>query len=494
MGRQATSDSALIVLWMALYFPDLPLEVFLSGESSVSQSLVITVNNGGRETVSRCNALASEAGIHAGMLLGAALVLDDSIRVIARDPQREQQALSELANWAWQYSSRIVLDLRALLLEVEHSQRLFGDLRTLLEQISQGFPRLGYRVNWALCPTLMGAELLARTSPGTSCLTIEILQERLSDIPLASLTRDKKVRSLIRDIGLSSIGDCLQLPWPELARRSGPELILLLDRLLGRVPDPRPFWQPPEHFEQRLELLAEISHQSALIFPARRLLISLCGFLRGRAGATQHLDWRLRYREERPDLTFRQGLLTPSRDPEYLLVLFRERIERLELAAPVIEMTLRVTGWSAFDESSIELIEGGQGGSGNTDGYFLERLRARLGEKAVTGLEVFPDHRPERSWRYRNPDKPPRLESAGAGASKPLWLLAEPRPLKSWQGQPVLGGPLILSPLSERVEAGWWDGFDISRDYYLAKRRSGERLWIFQDRRSGAWFLQGLFD
>jgi protein ImuB len=77
--------------------------------------------------------------------------------------------------------------------------------------------------------------------------------------------------------------------------------------------------------------------------------------------------------------------------------------------------------------------------------------------------------------------------------SQPPWLLASPRPLRDRDGVPQYGGALRLETLPERIEAGWWDGFDITRDYFVAHSPAGERLWVFHDRRGGGWYLHGLF-
>jgi protein ImuB len=61
------------------------------------------------------------------------------------------------------------------------------------------------------------------------------------------------------------------------------------------------------------------------------------------------------------------------------------------------------------------------------------------------------------------------------------------------RGRPDWGGPLTLSPGPERIEQGWWDGMDISRDYYPACNPAGSRLWLFQDRRDRQWYLHGVF-
>jgi len=45
---------------------------------------------------------------------------------------------------------------------------------------------------------------------------------------------------------------------------------------------------------------------------------------------------------------------------------------------------------------------------------------------------------------------------------------------------------------AERIEGGWWDGGDVSRDYYHAELHGG-RFWVYQDRNSQSWFLQGIW-
>ena len=69
------------------------------------------------------------------------------------------------------------------------------------------------------------------------------------------------------------------------------------------------------------------------------------------------------------------------------------------------------------------------------------------------------------------------------GMARPTWLLDPPRPLSR--------APSGLGP-AERVESGWWDGNDVSRDYYVAEA-AGMRLWVYRDRAKDAWFLQGLW-
>lgn len=536
------------MLWLALYFPQLPLEVFVRARQQAG-ALAVVEQLGGREQISRCNAAAQAYGIQPGIALPAALALCAGLAVQRRDRGRERQALDDLAAWVYQFSARISFEPSLLLLEVGASLRLFAGLPALLQRMQHELEQIGYGARHAVATTALAAGLLARNRPGSVVTTQAGLREAVAELPLDRLTRDRNARALIRHVGLTSIGEVLQLPRAELARRTGPQLCLLLDRLLGDAPDPRAEWSPPQRFAQTIELLGEIGQTTALVFPARRLMVSLCGFLRGVGGGAQRLQWRLAHRDR--DMTrFGQGLLDPSRDPDHMLEVFRERIERLELPEPVTAIGLQVDDWLAFEERSLDLLDdaGGQHGSQRSEQgqALLERLSNRLGAHSVRGLRCLADHRPERAWQWCRPGEgadhmalspvnpspgrksgevcgeccgqtagpiaggqhpvaePPAPSpsalplstgqpSTGAGLSQPPWLLAQPRPLRDCNGQPEYGGVLRLQDLPERVEAGWWDGFDVTRDYFIAHSPAGERLWVFRDRRGGGWYLHGLF-
>jgi len=108
----------------------------------------------------------------------------------------------------------------------------------------------------------------------------------------------------------------------------------------------------------------------------------------------------------------------------------------------------------------------------------------------VKGIMLLADPLPERAWREVSPG-----EGAGAGGEcGALWLLSEPLPLELRGGGPWHGGRLEIGPEPQRIESGWWHGPDQARDYYVARTPSGERLWVYRERRSpGRWLLHGIF-
>jgi protein ImuB len=104
---------------------------------------------------------------------------------------------------------------------------------------------------------------------------------------------------------------------------------------------------------------------------------------------------------------------------------------------------------------------------------------------------MFPDHRPERAFRRTLPGR------AGDGRCelhRPLWLLPRPSPLRADGASPQIDTPITLLDGPERVETGWWDDFDVKRDYFVARDGSGTKVWLFRERTGRRdWFLHGIF-
>ena len=127
---------------------------------------------------------------------------------------------------------------------------------------------------------------------------------------------------------------------------------------------------------------------------------------------------------------------------------------------------------------------------------FIDRLRARVGEHSVHGLNLVAEHRPEYAWEATEPcSQAVAMNVPGAliGRLRPLWLLGNPKRLKSHADRPVYGGELVFLNDAERIESGWWDGHDIRRDYYTMADRSGRRFWVYRDCHNHDWFLHGFF-
>ena len=410
-----------------------------------------------------------------------------------RHTQLEQAALRQLALWAHQWSSQVACqhpldpadNPRAearLWIEIGASLELFGGRIQLQQLIGAALSALGYSGTLASAPTPQGAALLARAALPAAADTLAELQRVLAPLALNFLALPAAHLSALHTAGLRRIGELLALPPAAVGRRFGSDTLHYLKRLCDSAPDPLLMITPPARFESTHELAGVISDATALLFPLRRLLGELQGFLRARDQAVQQCTLKLMHHRGAPTL-ISVGLSQPGRDATQLLALLRERLDQCALRSPVLALGLvahellapHVLQTDAFSQSAEQAAQ--------FHGV-LDRLAARLGDTAVQSLRPQADHRPERAWH-----SVPATESLGTAlplntAARPCWLLPKPRSI-------AIPAELLAGP--ERIESGWWDGADVARDYYLACDSSGARLWVFQDLRSGAWFMQGLW-
>ncbi|RKR42481.1 DNA polymerase Y family protein [Paraburkholderia sp. BL17N1] len=84
-------------------------------------------------------------------------------------------------------------------------------------------------------------------------------------------------------------------------------------------------------------------------------------------------------------------------------------------------------------------------------------------------------------------------DSALPSQPRPLWMLDKPLRLMMRDQRPIYRRPLKMLTRTERIEAGWWDGNRVERDYYVAADDRGHMFWVYRERLSGEWYLQGLF-
>jgi protein ImuB len=480
-------------LWLAVYLPHFPLEAFSSGVE-FPRPVVVVSDQRSRARVVTASETARARGVQAGMAVSSAMSLIPSLQVLKRDEIVEAAALDGLAAWAGQFTSFVsVMARQGLLLEVKGSVRLFGSLDALLEQVRQGLEALGYTARMAIAPSPLGAWWLAQLKTEQRMVTERAaLAKHLDPVPLQLMALPKALEAMARGMGLKCFGDCCRLPREGLARRLGSELVRLLDRALGRHPDPRIPYVPPSVFERCLSLPALVWEVESLVFAVRRLLLELVGFLQARNAGVLSLDIRLVHGNAKHTCVALE-LSVATRDFQHLLDLLRMRLEGVKLSAAV--EAVRCTARCTLPLAALPL-DSALFGSADTskEGRYLlvERLRARLGAGAVQGLRPVAEYRPERAWIYTALEK--AQPSFISSRPRPLWLLEQPAMLKPVNDRLHLGGALELTTGPERLESGWWDGEDVVRDYFVAKNPHGTRFWIFRERNQPRrWFLHGLF-
>jgi protein ImuB len=477
------------MLWLALHLSRLSLDTFARGAFG-SGPLAVASSPGSSATLVACNRAARARGVRGGMTIAAAWALASDLKIAVRDEIAERAALERVAAWSFQFTPTASISAPAeVLLEVEGSLKLFGGLGPLRRSIEQGLAELGYGACVACAPTPLAAQLFARAGLATRIQHGDALHHELQKLPVEMLAHSLQVQTMLDNFGVHTLGDCLKLPREGVARRLGQGLLDDLDRALGKLPDPRLPFVPPAHFKASLALPAPIEQTEALLFGARRLLIELCGWLVATGKGAQSLHWVLAH-EDCADTQIDMNLIAASRDPEHLLNVLRERLARVELPRPITAIALNARQLQPLASHNLSFLPDVHHGTENS-ARLIERLRARL---AIFGLAMLSDHRPERAWRTCQPGDGIAPKATPGFLARPLWLLASPQPLKEVAAVPHYDGPLSLLVGPERIESGWWDSHDVTRDYFVACNPAQSLLWVYRERNvPAAWYLHGIF-
>jgi protein ImuB len=479
------------MLWLALQFTRLALDT-RPGAETRSEPLAIVEAQGPRRIVVAANAAARAQGVRAGQVLAAAQALCAGLQTELRRRNDEDAAMQGLALWALGYSSLVARHGEdVLLVEIGASRLLFGNERRLLQAIALDLEGDGYACVAGLAATPSAARLFAAAGHSRIVRDTAALREQIAHLELVHGDLPGETCEALAAVGVRSYGALLKLPRAELARRFGQIVPDHLDALLGRRAEVVTPMRVATRFRQRLEWPYAIEHSTALLFPARRLVAAAAHWL----VACQQSALRLRLsfaHEDHVDTVIEIGLGQASADREHLLAVVRARLERLALPQGSTALTLELGETQALNAPSRDLfVRHGEAPEDATQ--LLDRLQGRLGDGAVERFALNADHRPERGEkRGQSTFRATRAKMySDPVLQRPMFLLPQPTPIEQW---PSFDWRRARLSLPERIESGWWDDADATRDYYRLDQPDGARLWVFRNRQAPHdWFVQGVY-
>ncbi|QYJ96052.1 DNA polymerase Y family protein [Shewanella alkalitolerans] len=237
---------------------------------------------------------------------------------------------------------------------------------------------------------------------GASLVSLPLIAlKQVAPLPLSVLPLPGHVLQSCENMGLTQVQALLALPLKELGERFGESVLTLLAQLKGLLPQVHEFYQMPESYRHKLELLYEVSHLEGLAFPLGRMLGTLSAYLVQRQQAVLALSLTLVFR----DLSLvplRCEIRYPFAEhrADALLKLCRVQLESLTLAAPVISLAIQA---DTLVPLSVQTSNWWQGeGKSDASMRLLSLLEARLGADKVKGLEHCSHHLPELSWQSRS--------------------------------------------------------------------------------------------
>ncbi|MGD8323379.1 MAG: DNA polymerase Y family protein [Gammaproteobacteria bacterium] len=478
---EAITKASASRLWLAVCLHDLIVE---SSAVAGLQEPVVVVDTDDAH-IAAVNPAAQMLGIGVGCALNAALAIADNLRIHRREISCEQHALRSLAIWARTLTPTVsIVEPNVLLLEIRGSLRLFGGAGQITGALHAQLARRGLSARTSLAPSAHAAIWLSRHTGGDVHDEAQ-LPGRLRPVPLSVTGWSHDLLTRLSEMGICHIGDLLRLPRDGLALRIGRKHLRELDQALGKAFEQREVTELPQERTFSIDLPAETDDRALLIEGCELLLERLMSELQSQQKQISRFTIRF-FHLHREVSAEAFELLVPTYEQRHLFDLLTVRFERVVLPAPVISLELRTGELLELSASTPPLFSGEGGsraGQQTQDIGMIERLRERCGRKSVFGVALASDHRPESAWSVS--DEADAQLSPWAG-ERPLWLLPQPRPCDDSSDWQIELGP-------ERIESGWWDGRSVNRDYYIVRRESRERLWVYFDHRRQAWYVHGVF-
>ncbi len=484
--------------------------------------------------VQACTPVAGRAGVVPGMTLAGARALLPELAIELLEPDAERQDLAELAQQLGRFAPAVAPlppdALVAELLSPAGGPRLPTPEPALVELVRDRLELLGHPVCVVVADDLFAARVLAVWGDGDRVVPPRGLPQALASLPLRSLAPSPRLGSLLRDLGLRWVGELARLSPADVAGRFGAEGVRLHRLALGGQSSLPMTTRPTDGgLVVDWELPCPVDSVEPLLFVLNRLCGELCTQLEAGAQGLVALVLVL-VLEDAGSLRVSLRTGRPVRSPEHLTRLLRRRLEGLQLAAPVLSVSLE-TQPVPFAGAQSPLLAKGQALEPLAE--VAARLADSLGASALFTPRPCDRWRPEAAWapqpafdelgRFIDPglglaQEGPELPAAtkgGAADPDPTWhheawrfSLPLPRPtLLLHEPRPVQLEPRIGPPRRVQIEGRWlpvrrcwgpeqlcveWWAAGIDRRYWVLELADGRGLWVFCE--LGHAFLHGFFD
>jgi protein ImuB len=420
-----------------------------------------------------------------------------------RDPAAEESATRALADVAASLASRWERgDGGIVYLDATGAAHLTGSEHGLASALVARAARVGLDARVGVGATKTVARLAALHGDGCEVVPAGTELGFLAPLPLACLEPSPDTAATLGRWGVHRLGDLARLPAAEVTTRLGPAGAALVRAARGEDERPLVPSAPPADVEEAVTLEWALDSIEPLLFVLRALVertvarLGLDGVGCARLGVTFGLDDRSR------DVRT-LDLVAPTRDQRTLLTCLRVALESRPPRAAVV---------TAAVVAVPERVRATQIGLFTPPGPAPERLAttlARLGALCGPGRVGIPvavdTHRPGAADvatftpppvvlpDTATPDAPCRLVVRALRPPRPLEVFSE-RETPCFVRGTGLGGRVVTVAGPWRIAAEWWSDTPCARDYYDVELTDGGVYRCYQERTSGAWFVDGVYD
>ena len=463
------------------------------------------------------NEHARACRIRTGMRYGAGLSLARTLHAGEVPPAEIERGVAALADRLRRFSPDVEPsrdEPGIYWLNASGLSHLYASPRRWADAVVDAIRTSGLRGAIAVGFTRFGTYAIARTAT-TSSQPVAVLRDAAAErvlageAPLDRLGLDPALRDSLQKLGIETLRAFLRLPPAGIRRRFGPDAERLHRLAAGDL------WVPLQPLRVRDPLVARHDFDdpepdvSRLLFAVKRLLNRLLAMIAARSEMLGALTLHLRL--DRAGTKSEQVRpAAPTLDAAQLLGLVRLRLESLVLDAGVtgLRVTARAVRTAAAQQGLFVERPPRDRAAANRA---LARVRAEFGDGAVVRARLAEAHLPEAQFAWEPLESAPRPAAALHPAPAPPPATGDvarrtlvrrihtrpiplpPRPRHEPDGWLLRGGVTghvenLAGPYL--VTGGWWRSA-VHREYYFARMRDGDLLWIYYDRPRRRWCWQG---
>jgi protein ImuB len=513
---------------LSVFLPNWSADLFHRHNSkknghTFNRELLFAVTIAGERLVARCCALSRKSGVTVGMKLANAIARTKDSLIVPFEPEREQNAMYRLAQWAYKFSPLVapdivletgpITDLRfdGINIDITGCARLFNGEHRLIESLCAGLADLGLSFRVAVAPTLGSAWAFSRYCPTQfTVIDDKELFTTLSELPVSALRIPSRIKNALSDLNIHLIGELTKLPRRAILAHFDALLLDRLDYALGRKEElitpvrfkttsrcRKTFEGPTTQLEAIVETSSNLLRELLNKLEARNQKLATLRFVITRVDAHALVK----------DIT----LCAASSHFDHIWALVRPKIEVFDMGAGVSEITL--TALRSEDIFPVDTNQKTTPITANSHSKefaeLIDTLNEELGSDRLLTIECSESYFPEQAFSYESLlSKRSQLPATATmiDADRPSVLLSTPQqiqamallpdnpPFRIRWGRHNFNLKHGMGP--ERIAPAWWgrdEQLCKTRDYFKVQLHTGLWLWVYREIETARWFLHGVW-
>jgi protein ImuB len=468
---------------------------------------VLQAPSHGRMIVTAANALAEMSDVSSGMVVADARAVIPNLEVMDDKPDLIEKLLTRLAEWCIRFTPLTAIDPPdGLLLDATGCAHLWGGEKCYVDTIVKKLNSRGYDVREAMADTAGVAWGVARFGKESYIIQSGQHIEVLLPLPPEALRLERETVERLHKLGLHQVKQFIYISRSSLRRRFGSQLLIRLDRALGKEVEMIDPVQPLQLYQERLPSMEPIVTARGIEIALKELLEKLCDRLQKDQKGLRNAIFRC-YRVDGKEIRIEIGTNRPSHNYNHLFKLFEIKLPGIEPSFGIELFILEAPNVEDHFPRQEKMWGGSEGLKDSRLSELIDRLSGR--HQGIGIYRYLPNEHywPERSFIFSHSLEEKISTRWRVDKQRPLKLLLTPERIEVTAPIPDYPPMLfrykgklhtvIKADGPERIEQEWWLQKGQHRDYYCAEDQEGKRYWLFRlghyDDKNDQWFIHGFF-